>query len=60
MTIRVVQWTTGNVGRQSVVAIVKNPDLELVAATRGLLTKWGAALHVAFPLITSRVFASTR
>jgi 2,4-diaminopentanoate dehydrogenase len=27
---RVVQWTTGNVGRQSVEAIVAHPDLELV------------------------------
>ena len=30
MTLRVVQWTTGNVGRQSVSAIVENPGLELV------------------------------
>lgn len=30
MTIRVVQWTTGNVGKQSVKAIVAHPDLELV------------------------------
>jgi hypothetical protein len=30
MTIRVVQWTTGNVGRRSVRAIVGDPDLELV------------------------------
>ncbi|RAY12874.1 dihydrodipicolinate reductase [Actinomadura craniellae] len=28
--IRVVQWTTGNVGRQSVVAIAERPELELV------------------------------
>jgi 2,4-diaminopentanoate dehydrogenase len=27
---RVVQWTTGNVGRQAVAAIVTHPDLELV------------------------------
>ena len=27
---RVVQWTTGNVGRQSVTAIVSHPELELV------------------------------
>jgi len=27
---RVVQWTTGNVGKESVKAIVANPDLELV------------------------------
>jgi hypothetical protein len=30
MTLRVVQWTTGNVGRQSVTAIAGNPGLELV------------------------------
>src|SRR5215470_12596231 len=29
-TYRVVQWTTGNVGQQSVRAIVAQPDLELV------------------------------
>jgi len=30
LTYRVVQWTTGNVGRRSLRAIVANPDLELV------------------------------
>jgi len=30
VTLRVVQWTTGNVGRQSVAAIAANPGLELV------------------------------
>jgi hypothetical protein len=30
MTYRVVQWTTGNVGRQAVQAVVNHPDLELV------------------------------
>jgi hypothetical protein len=30
MAIRVVQWTTGNVGKESVKAIVANPTLELV------------------------------
>ncbi len=30
MSIRVVQWTTGNVGKQSVDAVLRNPDLELV------------------------------
>jgi 4-hydroxy-tetrahydrodipicolinate reductase len=30
MAIRVVQWTTGNVGKQSVRGIVANPGLELV------------------------------
>src|SRR6478672_1171232 len=28
--LRVVQWTTGNVGRRSVLAILANPMLELV------------------------------
>ena len=30
MTVRVVQWTTGNVGKRSVRAVVAHPDLELV------------------------------
>jgi hypothetical protein len=30
VTIRVVQWTTGNVGKRSVRAVVAHPDLELV------------------------------
>ena len=30
MSIRVVQWTTGNVGQRSVRALVHNPDFELV------------------------------
>ena len=30
MTLRVVQWTTGNVGQRSVIATVADPDLELV------------------------------
>ena len=30
MAARVVQWTTGNVGKESVKAIVANPELELV------------------------------
>lgn len=30
MTYRVVQWTTGNVGRRSVRAVLDHPDLELV------------------------------
>src|SRR5262249_33604684 len=29
-TLRVVQWTTGNVGRQAVGAVMARPDLELV------------------------------
>lgn len=30
MAIRVVQWTTGNVGRRALRAILRHPDLELV------------------------------
>jgi len=30
MPLRIVQWTTGNVGRQSAIAIAANPELELV------------------------------
>jgi len=30
VTIRVVQWTTGNVGKQSVTAIARHPGLQLV------------------------------
>ena len=30
MTLRIVQWTTGNVGKQSVAAIARSSDLELV------------------------------
>ena len=30
LTLRVVQWTTGNIGRQSAIAIARNPGLELV------------------------------
>jgi 2,4-diaminopentanoate dehydrogenase len=30
MTLRVVQWTTGNVGRRSILAVLANPELELV------------------------------
>lgn len=30
MAPRVVQWTTGNVGKRSVRAVVAHPDLELV------------------------------
>lgn len=32
VTHRVVQWTTGNVGRRSVLAAIERPDLELVGA----------------------------
>jgi hypothetical protein len=30
MSVRIVQWTTGNVGKRSVQAVVAHPDLELV------------------------------
>ncbi len=30
MTLRIVQWTTGNVGKRSVRAVATHPDLELV------------------------------
>src|SRR5215813_9407466 len=30
MALRIVQWTTGNVGKQSSIAIARNPGLELV------------------------------
>src|SRR3954451_12845670 len=30
MAVRVVQWTTGNVGKRAVRAVVAHPDLELV------------------------------
>src|SRR5262245_27839472 len=30
VTLRIVQWTTGNIGKQSVIAIAQNPRLELV------------------------------
>lgn len=30
MTLRVIQWSTGNVGRLALQAIVNRPDLELV------------------------------
>jgi hypothetical protein len=30
MSLRVVQWTTGNVGKRSVEAVLKRPDMELV------------------------------
>jgi len=40
--LRVVQWTTGNVGTQSVRAIVQNPGLELVGCYAWSPTKVGA------------------
>jgi 2,4-diaminopentanoate dehydrogenase len=42
MAVRVVQWTTGNVGRRSVRAIVAHPDLELVGCYAWSPDKVGA------------------
>jgi hypothetical protein len=39
MTLRIVQWTTGNVGKQSVIAIARIPGWSWWAATRGLPTR---------------------
>jgi hypothetical protein len=41
MVIRVVQWTTGNVGKESVKAIAANPGLELVGCFAWSDTKVG-------------------
>jgi hypothetical protein len=41
MPIRVIQWTTGNVGKESVKAIVTNPGLELVGCFAWSPTKVG-------------------
>jgi hypothetical protein len=41
MALRVVQWTTGNVGKESVKAIVANPTLELVGCFAWSPTKVG-------------------
>ena len=42
MPLRVVQWTTGNVGRRALRAIAANPELELVGCMRGARTRWVA------------------
>jgi hypothetical protein len=42
VTHRVVQWTTGNVGRRSVRAVVAHPDLELVGCYAWSPDKVGA------------------
>ena len=41
MTIRVVQWTTGNVGRRALRAVLRHPDLELVGCYAWSDTKVG-------------------
>ena len=42
MTYRIVQWTTGNVGKKSVHAIVRNPKLRLVGCYAWSKDKVGA------------------
>ena len=46
--LRVVQWTTGNVGTQSVRAIVQNPGLELVGCYASV-----SYTHLTLPTICS-------
>src|ERR1700693_1471642 len=41
MTTRVVQWTTGNVGKESVKAIAANPGFELVGCFAWSASKVG-------------------
>ena len=41
MTIRIVQWTTGNVGKESVKAILANPSFELVGCYAWSASKVG-------------------
>ncbi|MCJ7671457.1 MAG: dihydrodipicolinate reductase, partial [Acidimicrobiia bacterium] len=41
MAIRVVQWTTGNVGKESVKAIAANPGFELIGCFAWSPTKVG-------------------
>src|SRR5215467_3195710 len=41
VTLRVVQWTTGNVGKQSVAAIAANPGLELIGCYAWSVDKVG-------------------
>ena len=42
MAIRLVQWTTGNVGKESVKAIVANPTLELVGCFAWSPARWAS------------------
>jgi 2,4-diaminopentanoate dehydrogenase len=41
MTLQVIQWTTGNVGRRALRAILRHPDLELVGVFAHSPTKVG-------------------
>ncbi len=68
MTIRVVQWTTGNVGRRAARAILRHPDLELVGSGAGISGTWFGAVCAAapgivgyrdLPLITAREFVTS-
>jgi hypothetical protein len=48
MALRVVQWTTGNVGKRSVRAVVAHPDLELVGCYAWSGDKVGRDVGVLF------------
>ena len=43
--LRVIQWTTGNIGRRSLHAIIGRPDMELVGYTPGR-TRWEDAAEL--------------
>ena len=65
MPIRVIQWTTGNVGRRALRAILRNPafDAELCGHERATGVRAtddvdGIATHATLPLVTARAFAS--
>ena len=45
--IRVIQWTTGNIGRRSLHAIIGRPDMELVGVYAHGADKVGVAAAVA-------------
>ena len=42
MPYRVVQWSTGNVGRHALAGIDAHPELELVGSSSPTRTRWGA------------------
>jgi hypothetical protein len=49
--LRVVQWTTGNVGREAVPAVLARPDMELV----GVFAAPGIRTYADLPLVTTRL-----
>jgi 2,4-diaminopentanoate dehydrogenase len=58
MTIRVVQWTTGNVGLRAARAIIRHPDLELVGCFAWSADKVGADVGTLVGVEPVGVFAS--